>query len=423
MPHYKLSLFIFRRDLRLQDNTALIEALKHSEKVVPCFIFDYQQMQKNEYFSEKAFYFMLQSLQDLYEELSSQEAKLYIFKGDPANIVKQLIRTYKIDAVYVNRDYTPYSVKRDRVIQQTVENLGKEFHSLGDVLLHEPEEIYKEDGNPYTTYIPFMKKSRTLDVIKPQCNVYSNYFSAKIDLPSIFSLKGFSEKSNRSAPLLEGGRKSAEKLLQKINSSTEASHLSAHHKFGTLSIREVYHHIVREFGVDHDVINGLYRRDFFTHIAFHFPIVFGNSFHEKYRDISWSKNQRHFMLWCEGKTGVPIVDAGMRELNETGYMHHDVRMVVASFLIKDLHIDWRRGEKYFAQKLIDYDPAVNNGNWQWVASTGCDVQLQQEKFDPEAVYIKQWVPELKALTPKEIHKLEKYTLVNHKMEAERAKKM
>jgi deoxyribodipyrimidine photo-lyase len=192
------------------------------------------------------------------------------------------------------------------------------------------------------------------------------------------------------------------------------SHLSAHHKFGTLSIRETHAAIVDAFGSHHTLINELYWRDFFTHIGYHFPRVYGSAFNTKYNAVKWDRNKSYYEAWCKGMTGFPIVDAGMRELNATGYMHNRVRMITASFLTKDLHLDWRHGERYFARQLVDYDPAVNNGNWQWSASTGCDAQpyfrifnpwLQQKRFDPDCVYIKHWVPELSHLQPAVIHKL------------------
>jgi deoxyribodipyrimidine photo-lyase len=227
---------------------------------------------------------------------------------------------------------------------------------------------------------------------------------------------------------VKGGHEEAISLLRKIKTLENyheirnipaingTSKLSAHNKFGTLSIREVYSAIVHYFGQEHTLIKELYWRDFFTHIQFHFPHVLGHAFQKKFEHVKWSQNEKHFLSWCEGKTGFPIVDAGMRELNATGYMHNRVRMITACFLVKDLHIDWRWGEKYFAQKLVDYDPAVNNGNWQWAASTGCDAQpyfrifnpwLQQKKFDPQCLYIKRWIPELVTVDVKTIHSLEK----------------
>ena len=225
-----------------------------------------------------------------------------------------------------------------------------------------------------------------------------------------------------------GGRKNAQKVLNRladfndydtdrdIPAKEATTGLSAHNKFGTVSIREVYHAVTDALGSSHTIIRELYWRDFFSHVAFHFPHIFGHAFHKKYEQLEWENSRKKFKVWCDGKTGFPIVDAGMRQLNVTGFMHNRVRMIVASFLVKDLHIDWRWGEKYFAQNLVDYDPAVNNGNWQWAASTGCDAQpyfrifnpwIQGKKFDLDCIYIKKWVPELRKYSAKDIHRLEK----------------
>ncbi|MEM5878630.1 MAG: deoxyribodipyrimidine photo-lyase, partial [Candidatus Aenigmatarchaeota archaeon] len=227
---------------------------------------------------------------------------------------------------------------------------------------------------------------------------------------------------------IKGGRSQALKLIQKISKINysenrnypflnSTTNLSPHNKFGTLSIREIYHEFKKTGDIQ--LVNELYWRDFFIHIGYHFPHVFKQSFKEKYRKIIWFWDQKKFKLWCDGKTGFPIVDAGMRELNETGFMHNRVRMITASFLVKILGMDWKKGERYFASKLVDYDPSVNNGNWQWIASTGCDSQpffrifnpwIQQKKYDPDCIYIKKWVPELGKYAPKEIHNIEKINL-------------
>ena len=277
-------------------------------------------------------------------------------------------------------------------------------------------------------------------------NTHRNNYQKKISLSdSRFISQTHSENA------LQGGRKEALHLLKNIAhlknykeirnfpALAGTTHLSAHNKFGTVSIREVYQTIVKCFGKTHTLINELYWRDFFTHILYHFPHVLGEAFHKKYNDIRWENNKNFFKKWCLGMTGFPIVDAGMRELNQTGYMHNRVRMIVASFLVKDLHIDWRWGEKYFAQQLIDYDPAVNNGNWQWAASTGCDAQpyfrifnpwRQQVQYDPDCVYIKKWLPELINISPKIIHELYKnkmngypQPLVDHAIASQFSKKM
>ncbi|MBN2610467.1 MAG: deoxyribodipyrimidine photo-lyase [Bacteroidales bacterium] len=424
MSTHKLSLHIFRRDLRLEDNTALINALKSSEKVIPCFIFDDRQVNDNPYFSENAFRFMTESLADLSQQLQKAGGRLYFFRGITHDIVEQLIIQMGIDAVFINRDYTPFSIKRDDAIMQACLKHGVQLKKYADALLNEPEQVLKDDGSPYVVFTPFFKKSGQLEVCLPQKITRKNFFTEEItfELPA-FGLKEITPPSDKNI-FLKGGRAEALKLLERlpelndyhaerdIPSLPGTSFLSPHNKFGTVSIREVYHSIIRYHGFNHTLINELYWRDFFTHIAYHFPRIFGHAFHKKYDKLEWDDNQDKFMAWCEGRTGFPIVDAGMRQLNTTGWMHNRIRMITSGFLIKDLHIDWRKGEKYFAQKLIDYDPSVNNGNWQWAASTGCDAQpyfrifnpwVQQKRYDPECKYIRQWVPELSSLSNKTIH--------------------
>ncbi|MFZ2314986.1 MAG: deoxyribodipyrimidine photo-lyase [Gammaproteobacteria bacterium] len=425
MKHqYQLTLHIFRRDLRLQDNTALIEALASSEEVIPCFIFDSRQVEDNAYKGDHCIQFMLNSLHELDTELKKKDSQLYFFSGIAEDVIKRLLQDDRIDAVFINRDYTPFSLQRDQHIREICEQKKIDFHCYADALLHEPEEVYKPNKLPYTVFTPFYKKASQLAVAAPRKNIHSNYYRGNITSSNARVLNDMQKDSTKLA--VKGGRKEALTLLKKatdfydyqlrrdfpgLDSTTK---LSAHNKFGTLSIREFYHFVANHLGKSHSLINEMYWRDFFTHIIFHYPAVLGKSFQEKFAAIRWKNNHTYFKAWCEGLTGFPIVDAGMRELNETGYMHNRVRMIVASFLTKDLHIDWQWGEKYFAQKLVDYDPAVNNGNWQWAASTGCDAQpyfrifnpwLQQKKFDADCVYIKRWVPELADIEPKKIHSL------------------
>ncbi len=450
MKKYPLALHIFRRDLRLYDNTALIEALKSSKAVIPCFIFDKRQIEKNEYRSDNCIQFMAHSLHELDAELQKKNSKLYFFYGIAEDIIAKLLVKLNVKAVFTNRDYTPFSRERDLKIEKICHELNVDFYSYADALLHEPEEIMKLNQQPYTIFTPFFKKSIQTPVSLPKSNLYSNYYKKSIVLEDKMTLKKLL-KINNPTIILKGGRKEALSLLKKLSHLQDyevirnfpavpgTTHLSAHNKFGTISIREFYAEIMRIFGQEHVLIKELYWRDFFTHIAFHYPRVFCGSFYEKYDAIRWSENHKQFDAWCKGQTGFPIVDAGMRELNTTGYMHNRVRMIVASFLTKDLHIDWRWGEKYFAQKLIDYDPAVNNGNWQWSASTGCDAQpyfrifnpwIQQSKFDADCIYIKKWIPELAAMTPKMIHKLSTTKIrlidypepiINHSIESRKAK--
>lgn len=423
---YSVSLFIFRRDLRIPDNSALIAACEQSQSVIPCFIVDPRQVsKKNKYRSLPAIQFMGESLQDLAEQFKKKGARLYLFKGVAHTVIQNIIKQLPIDAVFCNRDYTPFSIKRDEAIRAVCARADVDFIQHNDLLLTQPEEIKTKSGTPYLKFTPFFKTAKKQAIAKPYRSRHKNFYTKKIvkmlatgkQIESLISPKN----KNRA---VQGGRSEALKTLKKMkkfkNYAKErdfpaldaTTRLSAHNKFGTISIREFYHAIAKQLGTQHLLIEQLYWRDFFTQVAYHSPFVFGQSFQQAFDRIKWSKSKKLLTAWCTGKTGFPIVDAGMRQLNETGFMHNRVRMIVASFLTKDLHIDWRTGEKYFAQHLVDYDPAVNNGNWQWCASTGCDAQpyfrifnpwLQQKKFDPACEYIKQFVQELEKLSAAEIH--------------------
>ncbi len=451
LKKYKLALHIFRRDLRLEDNTALVEALCNAEQVIPCFIFDPRQIKTNPYQGVHSLQFLQESLVDLAAALQKKEAQLYFFEGQAEEVTERLIVAEKIEAIFINRDYTPFSRQRDAAIATCCKKLAVDFHCYADALLHEPEEIVKSTGAPYTLFRHFFNRAMLLSVNPCRKNALSNYYRQPILLANKNYLKNCILLSHAKLAV-RGGRTAGQSLLKKIPSMADyaktrnfpaensTTHLSAAHKFGTISIRETYQRIVKYFGKTHILINELYWRDFFTHIAYHFPHVFGNAFQTKYKNLSYISNSALFAAWCAGETGFPLVDAGMRELNQTGFMHNRLRMITASFLCKDLHLDWRLGERYFAQQLACYDPAVNNGNWQWAASTGCDAQpyfrvfnpwRQQEKFDPEAIYIKHWLPELAACSTKEIKMLERSRplhlknypapLVNHSVESARAK--
>lgn len=422
---FSKSLFVFRRDLRLDDNTGLIESLKKSDEVIPIFILNPAQIEKNEYKSNSSVQFMFDSLEELNENLQINGSKLFLFYGEPKKIIENLINKEKIEAVYFNKDYTPFSKKRDEEIKNIcIKNKVKMF-SFHDVLINNPDEVLKDNREPYTVFTPYFRKASTLKVKNPEKNIYKNYYKNEIKYSENYSiLKKLLKERNENVIL--GGRKEAIKILKNITDFSayekerdipaleKTTLLSAHLKFGTCSPREVHEAVTNKLSEIHPLIRQLYWRDFFYQIAHHFPHVFEKSFNEKYEKIKWEYNENKFSAWKNGMTGFPIVDAGMRQLNQTGYMHNRVRMIVASFLTKDLHIDWRLGEKYFAQKLVDYDPCINNGNWQWAASTGCDAQpyfrifnpwLQQKRFDYDAKYIKKWVPELKELSSSEIHEL------------------
>lgn len=421
---FSTSLFIFRRDLRLTDNSGLNNALQQSTHVIPCFIFDPRQIEdKNKYKSDNAIQFMLESLIDLDKELQKHTTQLYVLYGKAEDVIEELLSAHKIEAVFFNKDYTPFSRKRDAAIAQACKQHNITCQQSADELLNEPEDVLKKDSTHYSIFTAFYNKAVQLPVHESQKLHKGSWFSGTIK--SSISKTEFKKivphfnKENAS----HGGTDNGLKLLAQLPElnnydhdrnypSLQTSMLSAHLKFGTVSVRQTYHAIIKHLGSSHPLIRQLYWRDFFTHIIFHAPSVLGNPYQKKYAVLTWNNDKKLFALWCEGKTGFPIIDAGMRQLNTTGFMHNRVRMIVASFLVKDLYIDWQWGEKYFAQKLIDYDPALNNGNWQWCASTGCDAQpyfrifnpwLQQKKYDPECTYIKKWIPELQRYDNKTIH--------------------
>ncbi len=429
------AIFLFRRDLRLYDNTGLIAALENHEKVIPIFILD-EYLLNNPNLSLNATQFMRESLYDLANQLIAQKGKLVIFKGKPAQIIKKILNNpqLKVSSLIYNRDYTPYALNRDSKVVQLCKRHKIDVIQYSDLLLNEPESVVKTDGKFYTVFTPYYRNASQIPVKKPIDNKYSNYYIEPIenDLSCVIDKElNFYNNSIE----IKGGRKKALNILQNIqkfqNYSAErdfpaiqgTTRLSAHLKFGTVSIREVYH-VIRKESIE-SLLRQLYWREFYVNIGYHFPHVFKNAFKQKYNNLDWSYDKEAFISWCEGNTGFPIVDAGMRELNQTGYMHTRIRMIVASFLTKDLLIDWKWGEKYFAKKLIDFDISINNGNWQWASSTGTDAQpyfrifnpwIQQKKFDKNCIYIKKYVPELAHLTTKEIHNLDKNrpsSLVNY----------
>ena len=416
---YVKSLFIFRRDLRLFDNTGLNAALQQSAQVIACFIFDPRQIEPHPYRSRPGLQFMLESLADLQQQFLQQGSRLNLFHVRPEILVKDM-QQQSIDAVFVNRDYTPFSQQRDADLQQVCDEQGLDFHSIADALLNEPEQTLKADGKAYQVFTAFYNRSRQQPVALPQ-PLASGRFVGVEDVAEDDLIVRLTQSHQNAVP---GGRIAVLEKLNSLSSCADYSQqrdfpalsatsgLSAYLKFGCCSIREAYYAVMENLGSEHPLLRQFYWRDFFTHIGFHFPQVFGHAFHQQYDAIPWRNNLDEFHAWAQGRTGFPIVDAGMRELNQTGTMHNRVRMIAASFLVKDLHISWRWGERYFAQHLLDYDPCVNNGNWQWAASTGCDAQpyfrifnpwLQQQKFDADCVYIKRWLPELRAYSPMVIH--------------------
>lgn len=440
---FEKSLFIFRRDLRLNDNTGLLNALENSNVVIPVFIYD-EFFSKHFKDSQFRWSFLNESLLDLNDQLKNLKSNLQIFKGIPKKTLEKIIQTHKIDSIFLNTDFSTYSKKRDREIYQICKNHKIEFSSHLDFLLHNPDMIKTNAGKPYTIYSQFYKKAKQHSVRKTQKIIKKNFSQDKLSESPIFSPIKSSQYF--------GGRSNGLRILENLEffkdyektrdyPTIPTTKLSAHIKFGTISIREIYNYILTTFGSSHSLMGEIYWREFFNYISFHFPWSTKQSFKKKYQKIRWSQNKTKFRAWCNGKTGFPIVDAGMRELNQSGFMHNRLRMITASFLTKDLHIDWKLGERYFAKTLIDYDPAINAGNWQWAASTGCDAVpyfrifnpwIQQEKFDKKCLYIKNWISELESLKPDVIHNLWKNfphdldypkPIVTHNLESQKTKEI
>lgn len=425
---YQKSLFIFRRDLRLEDNTGLLAAAEMSDEVIALFCFDPRQAddEKNQYFSQPAFRFMCDALTELNDHLEKRDVRLHIAEARPEEILETLLSEADIDAVFYNRDYTPFSCQRDAAMDNVCVKHDTAVESFHDVALTVPGEVLTQAGDPYRVFTPFERRARQNEPSKPRRNNFDNFSTLDhSNLGDVSVVEEYRPEDNEDI-LQTGGRKEATETLQRIEEFKDyeddrnipakagTTRLSAHLKFGTISVREVYWVVAEHLGTDHGLISELYWRDFYLHVSWHFPEVFGENFNSDYDGIPWENDQEKFAAWKEGKTGFPIVDAGMRELKATGWMHNRVRMIVASFLTKDLNIDWRWGEKHFAQHLVDYDPSSNNGGWQWAASTGADAQpyfrifnpwTQGGTHDPQAVYIKKWIPELADIPAKRIHKI------------------
>ena len=422
----KLNLFWFRRDLRLIDNHGLYEALQSELPVLPIFIFDTNILDKLENKEDKRVDFIFQALEKLNEYLEKQGKSIQIFYGKPLEIYENLSQQYEIGNVFCNEDYEPYAIKRDQEIKDFLASKNINFYLFKDQVIFQKDEITKADGKPYTVYTPYSKQwilkfnDQNLEFFASEKKLENllNIEKQNITLENI----GF-KKTNY---LFENPKINLE-ILEKYQETRdfptlETSQMSVHLRFGTLSIRKLVK-IANELK-DKTYLKELIWREFFMQILWHFPKVIHHSFKEKYDNIAWENNEELFQKWCEGKTGYPIVDAGMRELNETGLMHNRVRMVCASFLTKHLLTDWRIGEAYFAEKLMDYDLSANNGNWQWSAGSGCDAapyfrvfnpEEQQKKFDPNFIYIKKWVKEFgTSRYPKPI--------IEHKFARERALK-
>ena len=419
---FENGLFIFRRDFRIIDNNGLYLTNTNCKRVFTIFIFTPEQVSgANPFKSNNAVQFMIESLQDLESQIKDNGGKLLIFYGDNETIIKKLIYDLKIDYVCFNADYTPYALKRDEKIVQLCEKHSVIIERTADYYLHEPGTIFNGSGAPYQKFTPYYNTALRKKV-QSASNARSIKFASKSNGNDELSLEAALKKFTIINPniLVHGGRKEALKMLQtavKTQQHYSSTHndlfkpttqLSAYIKFGCISIREVY----EAFRKNRDLIRQLIWRDFYMNILFSFPHVLGSAMKPNYNKIKWHHNAKWLKAWESGQTGYPVVDACMRQLNETGYMHNRGRLIVASFLTKTLLISWEEGEKIFAKKLTDYDPASNNGNWQWIAGSGADSQPyfrifnpweQGIHFDPNAEYIKKWIPELDSVPAKAIH--------------------
>lgn len=406
----RITIFWFRRDLRLNDNTGLYHALRSEYPVLPLFIFDKNILDDLDKKQDKRLTFIHDSLLGLKNDLRKQGSDLLAKFGTPRDLWKDLLAEYDVAEVYTNNDYEPYALDRDREIAAILKAKNIPVKSYKDQVIFEKEEILSGSRTPYTIFTPYSR------AWKAQCNQHTfqsfdtrPYFKnfLKIKLPAIPTLAkmGFQETDHRfPSQEIADSRIAQYEEQRNYPSLPGTTHLGIHLRFGTMSIRELARKAEEH---SQEFLNQLIWRDFYQQILFNFPHVgTGNAFRSEYDRIIWRNNETEFKAWCEGRTGYPLVDAGMHELNETGFMHNRVRMVVASFLTKHLLIDWRWGEAYFAEKLLDYDFAANNGGWQWAAGSGTDASpyfrifnpsAQAEKFDPKGEYIKKWVPELNSL--------------------------
>lgn len=425
----EIAIFWFRRDLRLEDNKGLFYALQSGCKVLPLFIFDEDILSKLENRKDRRVDFIHQAIENLNASLKQIGSQLYVKYGMPLQIWKEIVDEYKVKEVYFNHDYEKYGMERDENISALCNGNGIAFKSFKDQCIFEKKEISSISGTPYTVFTPYSKKWKEtlnnthLKSFKSE-NHLNNFF--RNDSSEMITLEEMAfEKTDIKfkKPLIDEAiveSYSANRDFPSLNGTTK---LSVHLRFGTISIRNC---VQKALKYNETWLNEFIWRDFYMSILANFPqINQGKAFKSNYDQIKWSKDENAFQKWCEGKTGFPIVDAGMRELNATGFMHNRLRMITASFLCKDLLIDWRWGETYFSSKLNDFDFSANNGGWQWASGSGCDAapyfrifnpSLQTERFDKQLDYIKKWIPELNSF---------EYPLpmVDHKIARERALKV
>lgn len=414
------NIFWFRRDLRLSDNVAFANALAGQNKVIPLFIFDtniLDELPRN----DARVNFIYKELKKLDVELQKHGSAILVKHGDPLKVWKEISEEYIIDSVFYNKDYEPYATERDQKVTELLKAKNISVNSFKDQVIFEENEVLKPDGGPYTVFTPY--KNRWLETLKetglPEIHKanWQQLEKRESDFPTLDDI-GFNP-SSITVKDFDLGHLDQYSKTRDLPAADGTSHLSVHLRFGTVSIREIVLNVYKKYPT---FLSELIWREFFMQILYHHPDVVHHNFRRKYDGIEWRNDEKEFEKWCKGETGYPMVDAGMRELNETGYMHNRVRMITASFLCKHLLIDWRWGEAYFAKKLLDYELSSNNGNWQWAAGTGCDAAPyfrvfnpaeQQKKFDKDFEYVKRWIPELNSFnypTP----------MVDHRFARERA---
>lgn len=422
MSQYQTSICWFRRDLRLSDHAALYHALKNSQSVQCVFVFDTDILEQLTDPQDRRVEFIWHSLHELNQRLQHLGSSLNVLHGKPAEVIPQLTLALGTQAIFCNHDYEPDAVRRDASVAATLAQSGIDFHTYKDQVIFEQSEILNGSGKPYGVFTPYKNAwLKKLDPFYLRAYPAERYFSALAQcapstLPTLESLGFAAGKLNtKSLPTGESGAaKLFDDFTQRIEQYREArdfpsvkgvSYLSTHLRFGTISIRKLaaYAHSIGGAGAE-TWLSELIWREFYQMLLHHHPqVAHGFTFKAQFNSIAFPNDLAKFSAWCEGRTGFPLIDAAMRQLNQTGYMHNRLRMVAASFLVKDLHIDWRRGERYFAQHLLDFDLAANNGGWQWAASTGCDAQpwfrifnptTQSEKFDTQGKFIRRYVTEL-----------------------------
>lgn len=406
----KVVIFWFRRDLRLEDNTGLYHALNSGLPVLPIFIFDQNILLKLPK-DDARVTFIHETICQMNKTLKKQSKSISMYHGNPEDVFKKLTTQYDVAAIYTNHDYEPYATTRDTAIKEYTQHNSIDFFSFKDQVIFEKNEIVKPDGTPYVVYTPYSKKWLALyDIKKPNTYISENLLDRFYPIPHPKEIPlealGFETSKIKIAPFyLDTLLIDEYEATRNFPGLDQTSKLGPHLRFGTISIRRIVMKAAKQY--NKTFLKELIWREFFMQILWHFPHTKDDCFKPKYERVLWRNNEEEFKKWCEGKTGYPLVDAGMRQLNQTGFMHNRVRMLVGSFLCKHLLIDWRWGEAYFALKLHDYDMSSNIGNWQWVAGCGVDAApyfrifnptTQIQKFDKELTYIKKWVPEFQELT-------------------------